>query len=208
MARRPRSQRQIERTRREILDAAASVLSRVGYKAATMEAIANEAGFSASSLYTYFRGKREILTELASTIEQEITELLQRPWPEGLTLEQRLELSLRYQLEWIERRRDAFVLFVSHGHEVVQYIDHEQKAPPPDAMGMAIDNFTKMFEQYAEPGDLGGSTPERAAVLLHSIVHGFFLQWLRLGGDSSLASQTRTILHYFFYGVRRGAGPD
>ena len=48
----------------QILDAAATVIIRLGYDKATMSDIAEEAGASRRTIYLYFRGKDELLEEL------------------------------------------------------------------------------------------------------------------------------------------------
>jgi AcrR family transcriptional regulator len=49
---------------RQILDAAAAVITRLGYDKATMSDIAGEAGASRRTVYLYFKGKEELFEEL------------------------------------------------------------------------------------------------------------------------------------------------
>src|SRR5215216_6254971 len=49
---------------RQILDAAAAVIIRLGYDKATMSDIAEEAGLSRRTIYLYFKGKDELFEEL------------------------------------------------------------------------------------------------------------------------------------------------
>jgi AcrR family transcriptional regulator len=55
-----RQQRNIARIREDIVEAAARAFSRHGHRRVTMQDIAREAGYTAASLYTYFRSKKEI----------------------------------------------------------------------------------------------------------------------------------------------------
>jgi AcrR family transcriptional regulator len=52
------------RTRRSVLDAAAVVFARKGYAGATVEDIADAAGFSIGALYSNFANKEELFVEL------------------------------------------------------------------------------------------------------------------------------------------------
>ncbi|MDL4819671.1 TetR/AcrR family transcriptional regulator [Actinomadura opuntiae] len=52
------------RTRRRLLDAAAHVFARKGYAGASVEEIAEAAGFSIGALYSNFGGKEELFLEL------------------------------------------------------------------------------------------------------------------------------------------------
>lgn len=53
-----------ERTRHQILRAAARILRESGYKAATMRRVASEAGLEAGSVYYHFGSKEEVLDEV------------------------------------------------------------------------------------------------------------------------------------------------
>ena len=67
-------------TRQEILDAAAIVFSEMGYKAASMQAIAERVGIRPPSIYSHFQSKKQILytvveeatTNLLSTCEKSV----------------------------------------------------------------------------------------------------------------------------------------
>jgi AcrR family transcriptional regulator len=54
-----------QRTRDELVEAAASVFARRGYRAATVEEIAAEAGFTTGAVYSNFAGKEELFLALA-----------------------------------------------------------------------------------------------------------------------------------------------
>ncbi len=54
-----------ELKRQIILDEAAKLINKVGFKNAKMEDIAKKVGFSKASLYSYFKDKEEIVTNIA-----------------------------------------------------------------------------------------------------------------------------------------------
>lgn len=53
-------------TRERLLDAAAEVFARKGYGAASVELIAESAGFSVGAVYSNFSGKEQLFSELMS----------------------------------------------------------------------------------------------------------------------------------------------
>ena len=61
-----RRERERTDTRQKILDAARKMFIRKGYEATTMRAIAQEAEYTATAIYHYFRNKDALLTELCS----------------------------------------------------------------------------------------------------------------------------------------------
>jgi AcrR family transcriptional regulator len=70
MARAPMTREESrQETRRRLLDAAASVFARRGYRRASVEEVASEAGFTIGALYSNFSGKEEVLLAL---LEQEV----------------------------------------------------------------------------------------------------------------------------------------
>lgn len=84
-----RSQKRVER----ILDAAAEVFAKVGYDAATMEAIAEAADTSIGSIYQFFPNKLAVYTALARRYHEAFKAffdalvegpLFERPWEELL----------------------------------------------------------------------------------------------------------------------------
>jgi AcrR family transcriptional regulator len=102
-----RRAREIERTRQDIVEAAARVFAEAGYHDATMQVIAREAGFTAASLYTYFRSKDEIYEALVEEMKRALIATFDVPAPAGLTFQQRLELLVQRQLAFVTARRSA-----------------------------------------------------------------------------------------------------
>ena len=54
--------------RTKIMDAAVAVYTRIGYHAATIDAVAKEAGLGKGTLYLYFKGKEDLTVCLADRI--------------------------------------------------------------------------------------------------------------------------------------------
>ena len=63
-----RKQQRLERTRRDILEAAARAFAARGLVGATMEDVAQEAGYSVGSLYNYFDSKDDIYQSLIDRV--------------------------------------------------------------------------------------------------------------------------------------------
>ena len=108
MSRTERKEREIARTRADILEGAARAFARKGYQGATMEDIAGEAGFAVGSLYNYFKGKDEIYRSLLQMIADEFNRLHQEPMLQSLAFGQRLEWLMQQDFELMERRRELF----------------------------------------------------------------------------------------------------
>ena len=62
-------------TRRRLLDAAAKVFAKRGYRRASVEEISSEAGYTIGALYSNFAGKEEVLLAL---LEQQVARIAER----------------------------------------------------------------------------------------------------------------------------------
>jgi len=74
ISRQSRRERERQRTREDILEAALIVFSRAGYHNATIEDIARQAGYSTGALYNYFKGKQDMFASLVRGIMEPLTQ--------------------------------------------------------------------------------------------------------------------------------------
>jgi len=94
-----RRKEQARLTNRTILEAARKLFSKHGYSGATIEAIAQEAGVAAETVYAIFGNKRTLLTKLIDVSivgDDEAIPLLQRPGPQAVQHEKDQHLQIQY----------------------------------------------------------------------------------------------------------------
>jgi len=196
-----RREREIAHARTDILDAAIRAFTRSGLHATTMQDIAREAGYTAASLYTYFKSKQEIVDATVTQLTDEYIRVFDEPIPAGLPFRQRFELVLRRHLELIEKRHNAFAGFLS---------DHSnQSMCATDDTGRAFHvNFERRIRRLAEwlgenatPADLGGKPPEIVARILFGMAFGLFHQWAENEKQRSYVEYAPLITEFFFHGV-------
>jgi AcrR family transcriptional regulator len=114
-----RSERQA-RTRAELLASAATVFARRGYKGASVEEIAEEAGYSHGAVYSNFDGKADLfLGVLEDYMAQRARELAgtQADLPEDAPIELRARALADQWMERFGKDRESFLLhmeFVAH----------------------------------------------------------------------------------------------
>lgn len=201
-----RRAREVARTRKDILEAAARAFVRSGFKAATMQDIAKEAGYTAASLYSYFASKEEIFAELHEMLLTEMREAFAHPMPEGLSFRQKLELLMRREIEVAEHRLETYAMLffdASHGGLTCRRSGFHQR----------IELFTEFVETHASPEELGGHDAETVAIAIVGMGQGFFFDWLRAPDPRRLSERLPTILDLLFSGLRGQArtnvsGPD
>ena len=137
MARTPRKERAINHIKDDVLHAAARAITRNGIEAATIHDIAREAGYTAQTLYTYFKGKQEILDGLIALMDAQMMATFEDNAPPGMTFRQRLDLLLRRQSNFIDHWREAYIVFFAAkalSDPVLSVIRHGElkKGPMPD----------------------------------------------------------------------------
>jgi AcrR family transcriptional regulator len=110
-----RRQEALERTRRDILEAALSAFGRLGFEAARLADIAEEAGFTTASLYTYFASKAEIVAGCEALLREEFAaELGPVPTseaPDRASFEAAMAALIGRLVGWCARRREGLALF-------------------------------------------------------------------------------------------------
>ena len=205
MPRAKRRDREIERTREDILAAAARVFARVGYQGATMQEIAREAGYTAPSLYTYFEGKDALMKLLFESYRAELLALFDQPTPRGLSFVQTLELLVFSALELCERRRDVMIAFGNMSSNSMTKVEAFPGNSERESISVqVIGRFARWLSETAKPGDLGVLEPADAAYTLYGLVYVFVQQWDVGGRTHKLTDLTPKAMDLFLYGVRGG----
>lgn len=164
-----RREREIARTRQDILEAAARAFARNGYQAVTMQEIAKEAGYTAASLYSYFCSKEEILAGLRELVLSESHSIFEQPMPAGIPLREKLLLLFERQLEIARKRREIAGLL------------HLGAGTPSDHCELHANRLRLLvdfLEAHARPEELGGHSSEDVALMLAGAGGAFFVHWL------------------------------
>lgn len=196
-----RKERQLAHARTDILDAAVRAFARTGLHGTTMQDIAREAGYTAASLYTYFKSKQEIVDAMVTQLTDEYIKVFDEPVPSGLTFRQNFELVLHRHLELIDKSHNVFVGFLS---------DHSnQSMCASDDTGRAFhDNFERRIQRLAEwlkenakADDIGGHDPEVVARILFGMAFGLFHRWGAEDKQDPFVSYAPIITEFFFHGV-------
>ncbi|WP_242352815.1 MULTISPECIES: TetR/AcrR family transcriptional regulator [Anaeromyxobacter] len=191
-----RRAREIEHTRRDIIDAAARVFAQAGFHEATMQAIAREVGFTAASLYTYFKSKDEIYEALVDEFRGAFLATFDAHLPAGLTFEQRLELLVQRQFELAFARRQALRIIFDLGPR--HRCRNDEDGPLP--------LLRRMTEFLAASGarEHLRFPPEEAARVLFGITQALFLPWI-VAGAAAAPDPAREAAHAVEL-LLRGAG--
>lgn len=102
--------REIEMKKQIILEEAAKLIDKVGFKNAKMEDIAKKVGFSKASLYSYFRDKEEIAVNIAGQHLQKFYNKISGLLEMDLTAKDKLELMKNAHMEFIKRSKNLMII--------------------------------------------------------------------------------------------------
>lgn len=106
-----RDERKAE-TRERLLDASGRVFARRGYHGASVDEVAEEAGYSTGALYSNFEGKEDLFLALLQREIARQTRLLAERVAERATLEDRARGGARQWMDFLERESDLVLLFI------------------------------------------------------------------------------------------------
>ena len=187
------------RMREEIVLAAAGAFARKGFRATTMHEIAAAAGYTAASLYTYFKSKDEIFAAIFLQLMAEMLATFDEPAPSGLDFGQRVELLLLRQYEVAERRRDAFNVLVNAMPEMPKECGN-----PAEGHQLFLQRFPKWVRENAGSADLGATSVDDAARFLMGVSHSWFKEWLLGRRKTRLADAAPLVTRFFLHGVSGG----
>ncbi len=167
-----RRRRARERTRRDILVAAASVFARRGYAAATLSDLAEAAGYAPPSLYRYFESKEEIFRSLVELLLEELDATFREPVDRRQPLAARLEALVRSQVRLALSRREAFQLLSSPVPGAPAVVAGRPVGDPGAGIAYYEEQFRDWLARNASPRELRHA-PERVARAFAGIVFAF-----------------------------------
>ncbi|WP_372887060.1 TetR family transcriptional regulator C-terminal domain-containing protein [Shimia sp.] len=142
------------RNRKRILEAALDVFSRHGYRGATLDQIAKEAGLSKPNILYYFGGKEEIHVTLLNQLMQSWLEPLEQLDPQGNPLDEILGY-VRRKLEMTREFPRESRLFAN---EILQ--GAPRMAPHLEAgLKPLFDEKTALIQRWIDAGALASVDP-------------------------------------------------
>lgn len=189
-----RREREIARTRQDILEAAARAFVRKGYKSLTMQEIAREAGYTAASLYGYFESKEAILQGLRELVLGELASAFEDPIPREIPFKEKLRILLMRQLEVAKRRFEVVALLHMGG-----ILPEGEDARTIHCR--RVDLYSGFLREHATAEELGGHDPIDVSLILSGIGSAFFSAWILEPKEGWLETKLPVILDILSEGI-------
>lgn len=175
-ARPTRDERRAE-TRERVLRAAEQVFGERGYHAASVDEVAEVAGFSTGALYSNFEGKEDLFLEvLERQIDRQSVEIADSI-ADVPTIEDRTRMGAAQWVAYVEREPRTIMLFMEFWAYAVRNPDVRARFALRYAR--VREAMTAMIERSARELDVELKLPaEELAVVLDALADGFALQQL------------------------------
>jgi AcrR family transcriptional regulator len=165
-------------TRDRLLSAASRVFAQHGYHAATVDAIAAEAGYSTGALYAHFEHKEDLFLELVAEHVDRQVERYKNVVSAGDTLEERSRAGADAWMAYLHEEPDYFPLFIAFW----SYAAANEKLRPElaDRFAGLQEAGTALIKEGAEKFQvpLVEGFPERIALIVTALGNGLALHKL------------------------------
>jgi TetR/AcrR family transcriptional regulator len=198
-----RKEREYLAHREEILSAAEKVFAAKGFFPTTMSDIAREAEFGTGTLYKYFKSKEELYFTLIDEKVEEINRLVKSELSQKTSAIERIRKVLGLQLEFIERNRDFFMIYISERNRFEWTVKDDLGKGIHEKMVTYIDTLAEVMRQGVKEGEFKSINPIDLAHALVGIVNSFVFERLISREDYPLISKLDTVLEIFLGGAQR-----
>lgn len=189
--------------RKEILLAAEKLFAEKGFFPTTMSEIAQEAQFGTGTLYKYFKSKEDLYFTLIDEKTDEINGPVKAELSKKMSAIERIEKILRIQLEFIERNRDFFRIYVSERSRFEWTVKDDLGKGIHEKMVTYIHLLAQVMKQGIKDGAFKPKDPVDLAHALVGIVNSFVFEWLIAPRPYPLLSKVDTVLDIFLKGAQR-----
>jgi AcrR family transcriptional regulator len=197
-----RNERKAE-TREHLLEAASRVFARSGYHGASVDEVAEEAGYSTGALYSNFDGKEDLfLAVLQRHIERQVRELAETV-AERPTVGERARGGAQVWMSFLEREPELVLLFMEFWAFAVRNPEVRPRFAARYADARA--SLSRMIEKGARELGVELALPsEQLATAIDALADGFALQ--KLADPDAVPDELfGNALAMLLEGARRGA---
>ncbi|NQV50837.1 MAG: TetR/AcrR family transcriptional regulator [Candidatus Marinimicrobia bacterium] len=188
-----------EQYRLEILQSAAKVFARQGFHLTTMEAVAEECGWSKGTLYLYFKSKEDLFFSILIEKMDQYSASLHNDLKTSQGIEEKISAFIEAQFRFFTENKHFFQLVITEQGKVMHGSDSGLREKLINQQQAHIDQVSRVMEQ-----GLPENTPFNAIILAGSIIGAINLHlvtWLMAGEAIDLDDIKRQIKTLFIHGI-------
>jgi TetR/AcrR family fatty acid metabolism transcriptional regulator len=193
---------------REIGEATLRVVSRKGLEGTTMQEIADEAGLAKGTLYLYFDSREELVVHVAESAFEELRHAVAEALGREAAFPARLAAAILTHVEFFERRRDFFRLFLSVAHPgpcAERSTRNERNGHP--LYRAYLDLFSSFFAEGQALGEIRPFPPDRLALFVAEGLAGLILRRLGETDPPPVEEDVRLVVDALTGGINSRRNP-
>ena len=163
-----RKSKEREERKKAIIKAAVRIFSSKGFVHTTVSDIAQEAGFSKSALYFYFRKKEDIIREILKSIIADFRHLIGKIELEDLPFFDKIEKMFNAILNYVEFNKEIITILYSEAHNLYSSREKKLREFLEKYRGFVLNAIKTLICQGIKDGDIKDCDAE----LLSNVLRG------------------------------------
>ncbi|MCK4330839.1 TetR/AcrR family transcriptional regulator [candidate division WOR-3 bacterium] len=163
-----RKSKEREERKKAIIKAAVRIFSSKGFVHTTVSDIAQEAGFSKSALYFYFRKKEDIIREILKSIIADFRNLIGEIELEDLPFFDKIEKMFNAILNYVEFNKEIITILYSEAHNLYSSKEKKFREFLEKYRGFVLNAIKTLICQGIKDGDIKDCDAE----LLSNVLRG------------------------------------
>ena len=171
-----RKEQRKQQQRQEILDAAERVFAQQGYHSSTMDAVAEECGWSKGTLYLHFEHKEDLFFSLLISKMELLSELVVNDVRKAHTLPDILEALIVTQFKYFKRHKEFLQLAISEQGKVMQASSSGMREQMVEQQTNYIMQIAELMAAHIRPDSL--ISPVTFTQAVTGAIHIQMMAWL------------------------------
>jgi len=194
-----------EKKRRDIIEAAVAVFSRMGYRRAKIKDVADEAGMGKGTVYEYFKSKQELFLHMGEYLFEQYIENQKNSLELVSSPEEQLRTLIISTLEqtalWAGFAYLTFDIWSEMDRKGEQDIFRRLKT---GILERTVDVISEYVREGQSRDVFEGSDPRLAAHIIMAVLDGLVIQLLIKKDAFDLNTMADTLTDVLLRGFRRG----
>ncbi|MCF7824924.1 MAG: TetR/AcrR family transcriptional regulator [Candidatus Marinimicrobia bacterium] len=190
-----------EQKRRDILQRAEQIFARQGFHSTTMEAVAEECGWSKGALYLHFESKEDLFFSIIIEKVDQLGRTLEDALEQAEDIEQGIAALIQTQFDFFVSNNDFFQLVVSEQGKILHTSDTGMRESLIQKQHQHLEMISLALSKHFPEG-----SPIQALTLSRSILGSInihTLSWLLAPLTIDLEQIKNELTELYLYGVKR-----
>lgn len=189
-----------EERKNQILDAAMNIFARMGFHAARMDDVAEEAGLSKGALYWYFKSKDAIISAILERLFRlALKDLLKLQANEEGSVREGLIAYTRQAIGYMDRLK--MLMPMMYEFYALAARQRRMQSFIKEYYGQYVETMANLIQRGIDRGEFKPTNPQEAAITLIAIYEGLVLLWVFTPQLIQIDQQAQASVRLFLEGL-------